>query len=339
MTRHRRGLGLRRDDQRGTLTGYALGLCAWAVAALVRLVLADWFPPGFPYLTFFPAVVVVAYFAGLRLAVLTAVLSGLTAWWFWIGPVGFDWSLATALALVFYVFVVAVDVFFIVATREARARLEQEARRSAALAHSRDLLMQEVQHRVSNNIQVVAALLGLEAAATSDPAARRALSEAAARTGLIATVQRGLLDAHGQAAPFTDLARGLIDDALRAAGRPDVLVRIAPSDVTLGPEEATPVMLTLLECVNNALEHALPDRAGTVDVSLEGEHRRTLTVRDDGAGPPAGFDAARSRSLGFRILHGMAAQLGGRFELTPAAPGAQARLTWPRPESVDHAIR
>ncbi len=321
---------MRRDDLRGTLWGYALGLAAWAVAFGVRWLLADWFPPGFPYLTFFPAVVVVAYFAGLRPAVLTAVLSGLTAWWFWIGGPGFDWSLATAVALGFYVFVVAVDVFFIVGMTDARAKLETEARRSADLAHSRDLLLKEVQHRVSNNIQVVAALLRLEAGATADPGARRALSDAAARTALIATVQRGLLDAEGHAAPFDDLARGLIDDALSAAGRPDVTVRVAKSEVVLGPDEASPVMLTLLECVNNALEHALPDRAGAIDVVLQEGERRVLMVRDDGAGLPDGFDSARARSLGFRILHGLASQLRGTFELVPAPTGAEARLSWPR---------
>ena len=70
---------------RRPLYGYGLAVCAWLTALGVRMALADWFPPGFPYLTFFPAVVVIAYFCGLGPAVLTAVLSGLSAWWFWIG--------------------------------------------------------------------------------------------------------------------------------------------------------------------------------------------------------------------------------------------------------------
>lgn len=312
--------------------GYGLALCVWATALVVRLVLAEWFPPGFPYLTFFPAVVVAAYFAGLGPAILTAVLSGLCAWWFWIGAPGFDWSPATGLALGFYAFVVAVDIFFIIGMNAATRDLQREVERNAALARSRDLLLKEVQHRVSNNIQVVSALLRLEAGMSSDPAARRVLSEASGRTAMIAKVQRSLLDADGRATPFGELARELCADALQAAGRTDIEILVDGSPLVLTAEEATPVVLILLECVNNALEHGLPDRPGRIAVRLHDDGaERLLEVRDDGVGPPAGFDPAKGRSLGLRIVLGLADQLQGRFHIAPQSPGALCRLTYPRP--------
>ncbi|MDZ4372653.1 MAG: histidine kinase dimerization/phosphoacceptor domain -containing protein [Phenylobacterium sp.] len=315
--------------------GYGLAICIWLTALGIRMALADWFPPGFPYLTFFPAVVVVAYFAGLWPAILTAVLSGLSAWWFWIGAPGFDWSLATGMALAFYVFVIAVDIFFIVGMNSATDNLRREVARNAALAESRDLLLKEVQHRVSNNIQVVSALLRLEAGMSKDPAARRALSDASARTAMIANVQRSLLDADGAAAPFDDLARQLVLDALNAAGRTDVAVVVEEARHALTADEATPVVLILLECVNNALEHAFPGRPGRIDVRLyEVDGERRLEVRDDGAGPPPAFDPGQSRSLGLRIVLGLTEQLRGRFSLVDGAPGALCRLTYPRP--ADH---
>ncbi|WP_307365342.1 sensor histidine kinase [Brevundimonas sp. SORGH_AS_0993] len=311
---------------------YGLALTAWGVAFGLRLVLNPWFPPGFPYLTFFPAVVIVAYYAGLWPATLTAVLSGLTAWWFWIGKPGFDWGLATAVALVFFIFVVAVDIFFIHGMRAATRKLKAEVERSTALAHSRDLLLREVQHRVSNNIQVVSALLSLEAGASTDPKVRRVLNEAAGRTGVIAKVQRGLLDAHGRATSFHDFAQPLAQDALTAAGRTDVEVTVVPTGVSLSAEEATPVMLTMLECVNNALEHGLPDRAGRIQVRLEEEDgQRRLEVRDDGQGLAETFDPARPASLGLQILKGLATQLGGRFDIAAAQPGVRCRLIYPAP--------
>ncbi len=320
------------DSRVRPIYGYGLALAAWAVAFALRMLLNPWFPPGFPYLTFFPAVVLVAYFAGLRPAILTAVLSGLTAWWFWIGEGGFDWSLATGLALGFYAFVVAVDIFFIDGMMSATRKLRAEVERNAALAQSRDLLLREVQHRVSNNIQVVSALLKLEAGASVDPGAKRVLNEAAARTALIAKVQRELSDAEGRATPFEAVARLLADDALAAAGRGDVVVTISGSEIALSAEEATPVMLTMLECVNNALEHALPDRAGRIDVRLgDAKGERRLEVRDDGRGLPVDFDGAQSRSLGLRIIRGLAGQLGGRFEIKAAEPGAHCTLAYPTP--------
>jgi len=315
--------------------GYALALIAWAAAFGLRYGLAHWFPPGFPYLTFFPAVVLVAYYAGLRPAVLTAALSGLSAWWFWIGPAGFDIGFATLVAIGFYVFVVAVDIFFIVGMDGASRRLEREVERNAALARSRDVLLKEVQHRVSNNIQVVSALLSVEARGTTDPGARKALANASARTALIARIQRSLADADQQATAFEALAQAVVADALEATGRTDVTIEVERACHALTAEEATPVALILLECVNNALEHAFPGRPGRIDVRLyEVDGERRLEVRDDGCGPPPAFDPGQSRSLGLRIVLGLTEQLRGRFSLMEGSPGALCRLTYPRP--ADH---
>ena len=311
--------------------GYVLAVGAWAIAFALRYGLAHWFPPGFPYLTFFPAVVLVAYYAGLRPAILTATLSGLAAWWFWIGPPGFDFAVATLVAIVFYIFVVAVDVFFIVGMDGARRRLAREVERNVALAESRDILMREVQHRVSNNIQVVSALLSLEARDAIDPGARKALADASARTALVARIQRSLADTDGQAAAFEAIARSIVDDALTAAARDDVEVSISSDGVVLSAEEATPVVLVMLECVNNALEHAFPARPGSVRISLsDDESLRTLIVADDGVGLPT-TPSTQPESLGTRILVALARQLGGHWTLDDTGRGATARLSWPRP--------
>lgn len=309
--------------------GYALAVVAWLIAFGLRYGLAHWFPPGFPYLTFFPAVVLVAYYAGLRPAVLTATLSGLSAWWFWIGPPGFDLGVATLVAIGFYASVVAVDIFFIVGMDKASARLAREVERNAALAESRDILLREVQHRVSNNIQMVSALLKLEARSAVDQAARKALVEASARTGLVARIQRSLADADRQNTAFQDLARSIVDDALTAAARDDVVVSISGGDVVLSAEEATPVVLIMLECVNNALEHGFPDRPGRITIDLCDDGAvRTLTIADDGVGV-AEDTGAEPTSLGLRIIIALARQLGGDWSLQPSSPGAIARLSWP----------
>ena len=321
--------------RRSRLRGYALAIAAWGLAFAIRYGLAHWFPPGFPYLTFFPAVVLVAYYAGLRPAILTAVLSGLTAWWFWIGPTGFDLGLATMVALGFYVFVVAVDIFFIVGMDGARRRLAVEVERSAALAESRNLLMKEVQHRVSNNLQVVSALLAIEARGAPDAASRKAILEASTRTALIAGLQRRLAGVEGREPDFGELARTVAADALQAAGRTDVTVEVAGDAIVLSADEATPVILILLESVNNALEHAFPDRPGRIAVTLRDEGAlRLLAVADDGRGLPDGFSADAANSLGLRIIRGLAQQLLGRWTLERRPVGAVSRLAYPRPGSA-----
>ncbi len=290
-----------------------------------------WFPPGFPYLTFFPAVVLVAYYAGLRPAVLTAVLSGLTAWWLWIGPRGLDFGVATLVALGFYVFVVAVDIFFIVGMDRATRDLAKEVERNADLARSRDLLLKEAQHRVSNNIQVVSALLKLEARESDEPA-RKVLLQASARTALIARVQRSLADVDGRSTSFASMARTIIDDALSAADRREVEVAIIGEGAILSSEEATPVTFIMLEAVNSSLEHAFPDGPGRIEIRFEDQgERRVLTVTDDGRGLPPAFDVAGATSLGLRIVLGMSAQLKGDWTMKSATRGTVARLEYPKP--------
>lgn len=317
--------------RRAVWRGYLLAAIAFVIAFAARFWSGAWLPPGFPYLTFFPAVVLVAYFAGLRPAIVTAALSGLAAWWFWIGPPGFDFAFPTLVALGFFVFVVAVDIFFITGMDAASRRLAREVERNKALAKSRDVLLREVQHRVSNNLQVVSALLNLEARGSADPEARRALADASARTGLVARIQRSLADADQQETAFNALARSIVDDALSAAGRDDVSVSISSGEVALSAEEATPVVLILLECVNNALEHAFPGRPGQITITLWDDGAfRNLTIADDGDGL-AEVQAGEPSTLGLKIITSLAQQLRGEWSLRPAQIGACARLRWPGP--------
>lgn len=311
--------------------GYALGAVAALAAYALRLALNDWFPPGFPYLTFFPAVVITAYLAGLRPAILCAVASGLAAWYFFIPPFAtFELNFPTTVALVFYAFVVAVDIFFIDGMRSALRALEEERGRYAALAESRDLLYRELHHRVSNNIQVVGSLLRLQAANLTDDDARRALLEAGGRIEVIAQIQRELHNAAGDPTPFRAFAEVILADAAKAAGSRATLT-VQGGEQPLHPDQATPVTLVMLESFNNALEHGLGDAGeGQVRVMLDQTGPvHLLTVSNDGAGPPPGFDPARSKSLGLRIVRAMAQQLGGKFDMAREDGWTVSRLSYP----------
>lgn len=315
---------------RGKLAGYGFAVFAALAAWALRLMLNDWFPPGFPYLTFFPAVVITTYFAGLRPAILCAVLSGAAAWYYFIPPYRtFEVTFPTCVALAFYAFVVVIDIFFIDGMRRALRQLEEERARYAALADSRDLLYRELHHRVSNNIQVVGSLLRLQSAGVADEDARHALNEAGGRIALIASIQRELHNAVGDPAPFRAFAEAVLNDASQAAGA-KVSLTIEGGDQPLHPDQATPVTLVMLESFNNALEHGFGEaRAGQVRVDLDqsGE-THVLTVRDDGAGLPDGFDPAKSKSLGLRIVRAMAQQLNGKFEMAREGTWTVCRLSY-----------
>jgi K+-sensing histidine kinase KdpD len=178
--------------------GYAAALALSLVALTARWGLGDAFPPGFPFLTFFPAVVLSGFLFGRGPGILSAVLCGLLAWYFFIPPaMSFALVPGAGLALGFYVGVVSVDLLLIDWMQRGTARLRLERERSQMLAERSQLLFSELQHRVSNNLQMVGAVLALQQRSVSDPAARQALADAGGKLQTIGRIQRQLYDHSG----------------------------------------------------------------------------------------------------------------------------------------------
>lgn len=297
----------------------ALGLVLLALA--MRLAIDPWMPTGYPFVTFFPAVVIVSFLCGWRYGALAAVVSGLVSWYVFIPPVG-SFSLADGVltALMSFTVVTATEVGLIWALEVAVNRARAAEQTSRDLATSRELLFHELQHRVSNNLQFVSALLGLEARRLDDPTARKALTDAAGRMALVGRIQRTLHDPASQTASFRTIADDIVTDTLAVAGAEHITFTIE-GDTHLGPDHAPPVALILLESVNNALEHAFVGRERghlAIGLTASGEDR-ILTVRDDGVG--VAEVPSETSSLGLRLVHQLAGQLQGRYALSRGDTG------------------
>ena len=312
------------------LFGYAIG-AALFLLALALTTSSAWFRNHYPYLAYVLASLATSYLAGIGAANMVAVLSA-AAVYFTFAPAGFFVSATpTPLAASVAVLLVMMASNWAVGSlKTSRDRLAQERERYARLAESRDVLFRELQHRVSNNIQIISGLLLLQGQAVEDRNAKRALTEASGRIGLIARIQRQLHDQSGAPTAFNRFARELLTDAIAASGVKDVVLEVEGGEAPLHEDQATPVSLVMLEFVNNALEHAFAQGGGVVRVSLEREGRTDLlTVADDGDGLPDGFDSGASGSLGLKIVRTMASQLGGSFSITHGEPGAVCRLRYP----------
>lgn len=318
------------------LLGYALSTLIVLLALLLRLGAARWMPLGYPYIGFFPAVILSCFLFGPRAGAYAGVLCGLIAWFFFIPPaysLTFDASVATS--LLFYTLVVTIDIVIIHGMQRANARLAQERERNRRLAENRETLFRELQHRVSNNIQMVASLLSLQTREVDDPAAQAALDEAARRLGTIGRLHRQLHDPEGGLlglAPFLDqICRDLLD----AAAREDLICTVdVDRRLVLDPDRAIPVALIVAEAVSNAIEHGFATRrGGTIRVALEPSTAAggtTLLIADDGVGLPEDFAQEAGSSLGLGIAATLARQIGGEFRLARGASGGtEARLVLP----------
>ncbi|MFL1460870.1 sensor histidine kinase [Roseococcus sp. DSY-14] len=311
---------------------WGFATAAFVLALGLRLWLDPVLPPGFPFLTFFPAVILTAFLCGVKAGSAVAVASFLAAWWFFIPPfASFTFTAASLVALGFFAAIAAVDILLIHVMTRALERVQEERERNRRLAESRQALFTEMQHRVSNNLLTMASLLAIQTRGVTDPAARRALEEAQRRLQLVSRIHRQLHDPDLAAVEMPPFLHALTADVLEAAGAAEVRWEVRAAPLSLPAERAIPLALVTAELVANALEHGFAGggRPGTLLVALEAvAGRAELRVHDDGAGLPAGFRAEESRSLGLTVVRQLAAQLGGEFSLHDAA-GTEARLRFP----------
>jgi PAS domain S-box-containing protein len=209
------------------------------------------------------------------------------------------------------------------------AQKEQAVALGEAVAQ-KEMLLQEIQHRVKNSLALVNSLLQLQAGAAADTEVRAALSAAAGRVRTIAQLhdqlyRLGDLTDVDLSACLFDVATAVADQAARSPG---VRLRTELDRIMLPGKSALAVLLIVNELLTNAYKYAFPnDRAGTVRLSMEqadGEVR--IIVADDGVGMP---DAKTRRvGLGSRVTQGLAAQLRGRLEHVPG-PGCTFVVTFP----------
>lgn len=309
---------------------YGFAILASLTGLLVRWEIHNVLPPGFPFITFFPAVIVTAFLFGFGPGVLSALLSGLAAWYWFIPTRGFDLDYNSAVAMGFYVLIVTVDIVLVHWMQRANHRLAAERLRANALAETRETLFRELQHRVGNNLQMVASLLSLQKRGIAETEAVKALDDASRRVATVGRIQRTLYSAQGDQLELGPSLKTILCDTIAAAARPDVKARFENriGDVSIAPASAIPAALVLAEAVSNALEHGFARAGGTIEVTLsEGEQCYVVTVDDDGVGLPADFVFDASTTLGLRIARNLAASLGGHFTLAPRQTGQGATAT------------
>lgn len=207
--------------------------------------------------------------------------------------------------------------------------LALEHERALTAARDRELLLDELTHRIKNEFASVAALLELQARGGGEQAS--ALRTAADRVRTFARVHRRLELQHSRIVVDTQSYLDELADDLRAtvlALRP-IALRCNPERHFMGVEKALPLALIVNELVTNAAKHAFPDnRAGIVEIDFVREEKSyRLTVSDNGVGMTG---KPRHDSLGHRLLHMLSAQLGGSIELASGSPGTVIVVHVPR---------
>jgi PAS domain S-box-containing protein len=204
----------------------------------------------------------------------------------------------------------------------------------SALA-AKELLLNEVHHRVKNNLQIISSLLYMQSESLQDLAAARALQDSQERVQCMALIHERLnLDGEPDRLDFREYASTLARDLFHSYGvDPErIALRFELEPVSLGLNQAIPCGLILNELLTNSLKHAFPNqRRGEILVKLSWAEDQPvkLTVADDGVGLPAEFDWKESQSLGLRIMNILGRQLDGAIQRKTGG-GTMFSLEFPR---------
>lgn len=221
---------------------------------------------------------------------------------------------------------------------DARAAAKQKD----DLVREKAILLQEVQHRVANSLQIIASVLMQSARKVQSEEARGYLQNAHHRVMSIAAVQRQLAASSlgdVELRPYLkqlceSLGASMIHDPKRLS------IDVTVDGSTVSADASVSLGLIVTELVINALKHAFPARRhGRIAVDYRSEGAKwSLSVSDDGVGMPKGSDAAKP-GLGTGIVEALAKQLEGEIRTTDTAPGTEVSIVHDVATMVDSASR
>jgi two-component sensor histidine kinase len=198
----------------------------------------------------------------------------------------------------------------------------------------KELLLQEIHHRVKNNLQVISSILSLQSRYVQNEQALQALHETRNRVLSIATIHEMLYRAKGlsrieMGEYIRKLAANLFDTYGIAPGSLDLQVEAGSASLAI--DKAIPCGLIINELLSNCLKHAgMAGREGRIDVRLNLERPGfyVLSVKDNGAGLPPDLDLTTLQSLGLQMVQLLAEQLNGSAEFLNRG-GLEAIIRFP----------
>ena len=191
-------------------------------------------------------------------------------------------------------------------------------------------LLQEVHHRVKNNLQIISSLLAMQASVIVDPELVNKLADSQRRVMSMAMIHEHLyrhddMSSIDLAEYIRDLAAHLFSSYTQS---PLITYRLDLVPARLSIEQSVPCGLILNELLTNAIKYAYPAGKGEIDISLsETADEVSMTVCDHGVGLPPDFSWETCKSLGMTLVDQLTMQLDGVLQVGQP-PGTSFTITF-----------
>jgi two-component sensor histidine kinase len=216
------------------------------------------------------------------------------------------------------------------AKENAEAELREQRDRFEKLAVERAMLLREVNHRVGNSLQLIAAFLQLQGGSSKNAQVKAALTDATRRVMAVAQVHKRLYTSDDvQSVSVDQYLAALVEDLAKTDTSDTPALTLAAEPIDLDPDRAVAIGVIVNELVLNAMKYAYPDEKGPIRVGLKRVNgkRAMLSVEDDGIGHGI-KTLPRSTGLGRSIVGAMASRLNADVVYDRAHSGTRVVITF-----------
>jgi two-component sensor histidine kinase len=221
-----------------------------------------------------------------------------------------------------------------VSARRAQEREKEDMLwRLQVLLREKDVLLEELEHRVGNSLQIIAAIILMKSRMVTSEETRLQLQDAHKRVMSVAAVQKHLHATGGagsvEMAPYLTQLCDSLKTSMIGDYRPTTL-KVTSDTGTVTSREAISLGLIVTELILNALKHAFTDdradREIAVGFAIAGTNWK-LSVVDNGIGAPVGVFAQAKSGLGTSIINALAEQLEARVDVVSGRQGTTVLVT------------
>lgn len=198
---------------------------------------------------------------------------------------------------------------------------DTEIRRQDQEIRVKNAMIQEVHHRVKNNLQTIAGMLRMQARRTKSEEARQVLEEALGRILSVAVIHEFLSSENSNIINIKEISSRILAQFQQGMLSPDktIHLELTGESIFLPARQATACSLIINELLQNALEHGFEHKQeGFIQLNLEDTGDEVIIrVTDNGDGLPLDFEIDKTSSLGFQIVKTLVeGDLKGQLELS-----------------------
>lgn len=198
----------------------------------------------------------------------------------------------------------------------------------------KEILLQEIHHRVKNNLQIIISLLRLQASSEEDDRLINMFRECQNRIMAMAFVHEKLYQSRDfTRVDFTQYIHDFAQELGTAFGvkKKGIELKTELEEIELDINRAIPCGLIFNELFTNAIQHAFPgDNRGEIVIRLQRENQEqiSLEVWDSGVGLPADFNLEVPKTLGLMLVKSLTAQINGRLAIA-RSNGTSFKIVFP----------